>query len=132
MNRIVVQDCGTQVFWWGRYRRECKTHGVNLRERHFVPPMFAEWVAGVSMMKCCDFEFVAYEYFLAGLPVNWTSPSVGAVLKEAFAALFPPLVEACVFASHSVMNRLIFDTLSTCRLFMFVLHFEFYLRRSHH
>ena len=41
------QDLATQIFFWDKYKRECRAKGVKRNGTcRFVPPALAEWMSG--------------------------------------------------------------------------------------
>ncbi|CAK8990698.1 unnamed protein product [Durusdinium trenchii] len=81
-------DLATQIHYWTEFRKAMKdyTPHVDLKAKRFLPPVLAEW--------------------FAGLPQNWTSPTA-TVTKESFNDLFKPLqVEADSFCAQIIQKRM--------------------------
>ena len=51
-----VQDLATQIHYWTEFRKAMKdyTPHVDLKAKRFLPPVLAEWFAGLlNCLECC-------------------------------------------------------------------------------
>ncbi|CAK9032423.1 unnamed protein product [Durusdinium trenchii] len=79
------QDFGTQICYWDQYKRACRANKVKRNGQHrFVPPLLAEWIAGI--------------------PRDWTLPECGKVCRERYNELFPPVSEEAAYPVISMFS----------------------------